>query len=804
MARIRGNRQAFGRPGLEPKWTHGDKNGIGTAYSGTSRIWFTMWAGIITEIYHPTVDLPQMRDLQLMISDGETFFHDELRNVRSSMKRLDNMLGYLVESEDPESRYRYEKEIISDPHVPCVLQRTRFHGEPDVLKGLKVYVLCAPHLEVGGAGNSAWVMEVAGRDVLVANRGNEWLAVAATQPFSRASVGFVGASDGWTDVSADYRMHWDFDRAEDGNVALTGEIRLSDAQEFTVGVAFGDRLSSALTSLFQALGTPYDLQRARFGDEWNRANRHLLPLYEKSQDGGQLCQTSFQVLQAHEDKTYQGGIIASLSIPWGQTKGDKDGLAGYHLVWVRDLVQSATALLAAGDIQTAFRALVYLAVNQLPDGSFPQNFWIDGRPFWTGLQLDEVAFPIILAHLLCSQKAVGEFDPFGMVMHGAGFLVKKGPLTQQERWEEASGYSPSTLAVAIAALLCAGLAARAHGDTATAAFLEEHADFLEENIERWTVTNSGSLVPGIRRHYVRITPAWVGDPLPDDGPGEKMLALANRPPGTQVDFLARDIVDAGFLQLVRYGIRRADDPLIVDSLRVVDAILKVETPYGVVWRRYNNDGYGEGADGAPYEGYGEGHAWPLLTGERGIYELQAGRDPAPYIRSMEGFATPTGMLSEQVWDREESPTPFLRLGRPTASAVPLMWSHAEYLKLLRSARDGQCFDLIPEVAERYLKPRGDRRHVHVWRFVCPALTAPAGVTLRIIAEAEFMLRWSRDNWGSNQDTPSSTNLLDVHYADIDVPQGASGELVFTFRWTADNRWEGHDYRVAVIPAEKRN
>ena len=801
MARIRGNREAFGRPGLEPKWTHGDKTGVGTAYSGTSRIWFTMWAGMVTEVYYPTVDLPQMRDLQIMISDGETFFHDELRNVRSSMRRLDNMLGYVVESEDPESRYRYQKEIITDPHVPCVLQRTRFQGEPDVLKCLKAYVLCAPHLEVGGAGNSAWVMDLAGRDVLVANRGNQWMAVAATQPFARASVGFVGASDGWTDLSTDYRMHWDFDRAENGNVALTGEIHLADASEFTVGVAFGNRLSRALTTLFQALGIPYEQQRARFGEEWNRANRHLLALHETSCNDGMLCRSSYQLLQAHEDKTYQGAIIASLSIPWGQTKSDNDGLAGYHLVWVRDLVQSATALLAAGDLQTSFRALVYLAVNQLPDGSFPQNFWIDGRPYWTGLQLDEVAFPITLAHRLWAEKGLGEFDPFGMVMHGAGFLVKKGPVTQQERWEEASGYSPSTLAVTIAALICAAMLARMRGDNDTAAFLEEHADFIEENIERWTVTDSGRLVPGISRHYVRITPAWIGDPLPDNGPDDRTVVITNRPPGTQYEFPARDIVDAGFLQLVRYGIRRPDDPLIVDSLKVVDALLKVETPSGVVWRRYNNDGYGEGADGSPYEGHGQGRAWPLLTGERGMYELQAGHDPTPYIQSMEGFATPTGLLPEQVWDVEDSPTPFLKLGRPTASACPLMWAHAEYLKLLRSVRDGKCFDLIPELAERYLGSREGRRRIHVWSFLYPALTVPAGYTLRIIGEEEYLLRWSRDNWASAQDTPSATNLLGVHFAEIAVPSDARGELVFTFHWAADGRWEGRDFRVRVT-AEK--
>jgi glucoamylase len=400
---------------------------------------------------------------------------------------------------------------------------------------------------------------------------------------------------------------------------------------------------------------------------------------------------------------------------------------------------------------------------------------------------------------LWSHNALGEFNPFGMIVQGAGFLVKRGPVTQQERWEENSGYSPSTLAATIAALLCASIMSRARGDVETAAFLEEHADFLEANIERWMVTESGRLVPGITRHYIRITPAWIGDPLPDDGPGERTLVIANRPPGTQYEFQARDIVDAGFLQLVRFGIRRADDPIIVDSLRVVDAVLKVDTPFGVTWRRYNHDGYGEGPDGEPYEGYGQGRAWPLLTGERGHYELQAGRDPGPYIRSMEGFATPTRLLPEQVWDQESSPTPFLRLGRPTASATPLMWAHAEYLKLLRSALDNAVFDLIPEVAERYCGPRGPRRRIHVWSFLYPALRVGAGTTLRIIADDEFLLHWSRDGWGTATDTESRTNLLGVHYADIETaPEARGGDIVFTFRWAAGQRWEGRDFRVAVV------
>ena len=141
-----------------------------------------------------------------------------------------------------------------------------------------------------------------------------------------------------------------------------------------------------------------------------------------------------------------------------------------------------------------------------------------------------------------------------------------------------------------------------------------------------------------------------------------------------------------------------------DSLRVVDAVLRVETPAGPTWRRYNHDGYGQGPGGEPYTGSGQGRGWPLLTGERGHYELAAGRSPRPYLRAMEVFANGAGLLPEQVWDeRTDRPEAGLFLGRPTGSAMPLMWAHAEYIRLLRSTHDGVVFDRISAVADRYLR-----------------------------------------------------------------------------------------------------
>ncbi len=799
MATFRGERRAFGRPGIEPRWTHGSKDGVGTPYAASSGIWFTLWNGIITEVYYPTVDRPQLRDLQYLITDGEGFFHEEKRHLRSRVERLSShALGYRITNADPEGRYSISKEVITDPHLPCVLQRPRLIGDPALRSRLRLYALCAPHLEGGGWGNNAYVVEVAGRQILTAEKGGTWLALGATVPFRRLSVGYVGRSDGWTDLADNFQLDWEFDQALDGNVAMTGELDLDGRCEFTLGLAFGDGLHSAVTTLFQALGIPFKKHWTRYMEQWNRPCRTILPLEKVSGDRGNLYHGSFSLLLAHEDKTYPGALIASLSIPWGEEKGDED-MGGYHLVWTRDMVGSATGLLAAGNTETPLRALIYLAASQQPDGGFPQNFWINGEPYWRGIQLDEVAFPILLAWRLRRDEGLGEFDPYPMVLRAASYLIRHGPATQQERWEEAGGYSPSTLASNIAALICAACFARERGDNPTARFLEEYADFLECHIEAWTVTTKGVLVPGIGRHFIRICPAVVTDACPGEDPNQGLLGIGNRPPQTQTTFAVKEIVDAGFLELVRYGIRKPGDPLIRDSLRVVDAALRVETPYGPCWRRYNHDGYGQREDGGPYQGWGTGRAWPLLTGERGHYELTAGHDVYPFIRAMEGFASPTGLLPEQVWDEPDRPKVHMYLGRPTGSAMPLMWAHAEYIKLLRSTFDGQIFDAIPEVAARYLTDRRACRPLEIWKPNRQVCTVRKDFTLRIQAPAPFRLIWSSDEWQTVKDTPSSPTALGVEFVDIVILPTQRAPIRFTFFWPASGRWEGRDYQMAVEP-----
>jgi glucoamylase len=792
-------KEAFGKPGIEPRWTHSDKAGVGTAYSASCHLWFTVWDGIVTEVYYPTVDRPQLRDLQYLVTDGETFFHEEKRDLTVKMERIsDHALGYRCINAERDQRYTITKTIIADPHLPCLLQRTRIAcKDPVLLPKLKLFALCAPHLEIGGAGNNAYIAYANGQSILMAQKDERWMAVCATVPFSHVSCGYVGASDGWTDLHADFKMDWEFARAGDGNVALTGELDLSEAQEFTLGLAFGNSEHRAISNLLQSLARPFEDAFAKYQKQWDEEACHLKPLGQASFDRGNLYNSSYSLLLAHEDKSFAGALIASLAIPWGEAKSDSD-LGGYHLVWTRDMTQSATALLAAGDVATPLRALIYLAVAQHPDGGFAQNFWVDGDAYWSGIQLDEVAFPIMLAWRLRCENALADFDPSYLVRSGAAYLIRNGPVTQQERWEEASGYSPSTMASNIAALICASVFLREGGDKEAAAFVEEYADYLEAHIEDWTVTTTGSLVEGTSTYFIRILPEQVGQQHPAEDKESRILHIANLAPGEQSDFPARNIVDGGFLELVRYGIRSPDDPTIVATVRVIDQVLKTDTPAGPTWHRYNHDGYGQQQDGGPFTHYGVGRAWPLLTGERGMYELAGGRSTDVYLRAMEGLASKTGLLPEQCWDRPDRPEIFMWLGQPTGSAMPLMWAHSEYIKLLRSTADGRVYDLIPQVAERYLGKRHKRKQYEVWKPNRHVRFMRAGSILRVHGAAPFTLHWSSDNWKTVQDSRSSRSTLQIDYVDLLTVVTSPGTCIrFTFLWVDHNRWEGQNYSVTV-------
>jgi glucoamylase len=352
------------------------------------------------------------------------------------------------------------------------------------------------------------------------------------------------------------------------------------------------------------------------------------------------------------------------------------------------------------------------------------------------------------------------------------------------------------LAVVIAALIGAAEMVRSRHEPELATFLEEQADWLESHLEDWTATNDGVLMPGVKQHYMRIRPveAAGAEACMHMGPGRERVILANRAPGEQYAFEAREIVDGGFLELVRYGLRRPDDPTVVATVKVADAILRRELPQGPGFRRYNHDGYGNHKDGSPFDHWGQGSCWPMLTGERAHYELAAGRDISALIKTIEGFCSPGGMLPEQVWDRDDLPQCRMWKGRPTGSAMPLVWAHAEYIKLLRSATDKRVFDRLDAVAERYAKPRA-RGTIEVWRRDRQVRRMEAKRRLRVEADEIFELRWSADGWRTAETTRATAVDSCGFYAD--ARPGSGERLEFTLYWPERGQWEGQNYSVMV-------
>lgn len=783
----------FGAPGIEPRWTSSAKEGVGTAYHTSSRVWFTLSHGIVNEIYYPRVDSPITRDFQFLVTDGETFCHEERRHLRHRIEYPEkNVLYYRLINEDPAGRYRLVKDVIADPHQSVLLVHTRLETDDPALRGkLRLYALLAPF----GAANSAWCREISGTPILHAQRENAHLIAACSCGFARRSVGFVGYSDGWQDLMGNFRFDWEFRAAEHGNVALTGEIVPPAGGEFTVAVACGGSYQSTAAKLLRSLAEPFERQQQAYVRQWQRAlvDSHF-DFHDDTGDDGHLYRLSRLVLLTHEDKSYQGAMVASLSIPWGDTKGENDR-GGYHLVWTRDLVQSATALLATGQIGTPIRALLWLAASQHADGSFPQNSWLDGDAYWPGQQLDEVAAPILLAWRLRREGALnGTFDPHVLVQRAASYLMLQGPVTGQDRWEESSGYSPSTLAAVIAALVCAADFATERDNAPEAEFALVYADWLASHLEDWTVTTQGELVPGFPRHYLRINPTEAGAPDPHADPNATTLQVANgggRHP-------ARNVVGGDFLQLVRLGIRAADDPVVRDSVEVIDRTIKVDLPQGPGWRRYNHDGYGDRADGSACDGAGIGRCWPLLTGERAHYELAAGRDPLPLIKTIEAFAGGGEMLPEQIWDADDLPDGSRRRGGPTGAAMPLCWSHAEYVTLVRSRHDGVPFDRIGPAYDRYVVRRVPSAYA-LWLPRHPVRRMEHGKILRLILARPAAVVWTKDRWATTNHCeavePPGFGVWHVDFPTGEWP--ANTTFTFTLFWKAEQRWEGRNWDIAV-------
>ncbi len=763
-------------------------------------MWFTLSHGIFNEIYYPSIDQACVRDLGLLVSDGSTFFSEEKRDAVSRVDwAAPGVPAFRVVNTSRDGRYRITKHIVADPYRDTVLQQTKF----DALDGrsdYQVYALLAPHLANGGGDNSAWVGDYKGVPMLFAARGGTCLALACTPGWKRGSTGFVGVSDGWHDVSRNKTMTWTYPRAENGNVALTGEVDLAASDgSFLIALAFGTTPAEAghraRASLLAGFRPAFDT----YVRDWQQWQQRLDDLVAPKSGNSRSVRTSAAVLRCHEEKSVPGAMIASLSIPWGDTKGDED-LGGYHLVWPRDLVESAGGLIAVGAHADARRILDYLRVTQSADGSWPQNMWVSGESYWHGIQLDETAFPILLVDLL---NRNGHLDAdarrlfWPMIRDAARFLVANGPSSQQDRWEENAGLSPFTVAAEVAALLVAADAAERHEEPALSHYLRDTADAWNDSIDPCLYVQQTTIArdAGVDGYYVRVAPPETADAA---SPAGGFVPIKNRP-WPSADVPASEIVSPDALALVRFGLRAPDDPRIVNTVRVLDATLCVDLPQGPGWRRYTGDGYGEHADGSAFDGTGIGRVWPLLTGERAHYELAAGhRDEAErLLATLEASAGDGGLLPEQTWDAADVPARELFFGRPSGSAMPLVWAHAEHVKLARSLRDGRIFDMPQQAHQRYVVDR-IRARVAIWRRDRRPKTIAPGLILRIDEAAPCLIHWTSDGWATSQDVLSIDTGIGRHFVDLPTDTCADGAtIIFTCRWQISGQWDNENFTVRL-------
>jgi glucoamylase len=781
---------APGHPGIRPTWTSSAKDMVGCSI-GMSQLWFTLGFGIVNEVYYPRIDIPQIRDLGFIVADDNGFWVEVKRVADYSLRLLAPGVP-AVEIIHTHARYQLRLRITPDTKRDVLVIAVELEGDAD----LRPYVLVAPHLGATGYNNSAAVGRYRGRGVLWADQGPFGMALAAVDAgqrdaLGRAGAGYVGTSDGWQDFARNGRLTWRYPSAGPGNVALIGELPRTAA----IALGFGSSRDAAATLAISSLAEPFERILQRQIGEWEAWQRKssrgfALPPEIPTPLRDQFLISS-TVLRAHLDKTYPGAMVASLSIPWGDS-GEERG--GYHLVWPRDLVECASALLALGAYDEARDTLRYLIATQNEDGHWHQNQWLGGRPYWNGVQLDETAFPVLLAAALHERNALDGIEVGDMVSRALSFIATSGPATAQDRWEENAGLNAFTLAACIGALVAGSvfLPPRA-SDWAL-----ELADFWNANIERWTAVTTGPLCAalGIGGYFVRTAPARVlvdGEALHDRIPVRNRNDLS--------DFPADQEVGTDFLQLVRFGLRDPDDPLVRDSIAVVDHLLKVDIPAGPVWRRYNGDGYGEHDDGAPFDDRGRGRPWPLLTGERGHYELAAGRDPLPYLAAMAAMASPGGMIPEQVWDDEPIPSRRLVRGRPTGAAMPLAWAHAEFVKLMISRGLGHPIDRPWATWLRYHGRRCSAKNAF-WFPHAPVTGLPSGARLVIGLPAPAVVRWGVDGWNDVSDQPAEESGLGFFVASLNTATLQPGQRVeFTVRWES-GEWLGRDISLLVRQASE--
>ncbi len=714
------------------------KDCLGTAFNTTSKVWFTLADGVLSDVYYPTVDNTNVKTLQYIVTDGSTFTDLQTRDTTYTVQPLGKrMLDCQVTTTANSGKYRIITDYVSDPNHNTVVMHVHFDPLVGTRSSYKLYVRYDPTINGNGGGGSGngggdtgtldtstgHIVPVAFDKNTKSNATNRnyavpvYSALDASIPFIQASNGFVGVgSDGLTQLDASHTLTAIYSDAINGNLAQTTQVDLSHG-DVTLALGFGTKRADAVSSAEASLATPFSQVVQGYESGWSAYDAGLIPPRSSlngvpASELGLLTDEyylSANVIKASEDKTFAGAEAASLTSPWGQavSAGDPNNtyFGSYREVFARDLYEAWTGFYLDGDLTTARDLVNFLFLRQQQaDGSMPRNSLLNGKlaPDSFGTQLDEASYPIIMAYQL------GMMDANLYQKHikpAANFVIGHGPSFGVERWEEQSGYSPSTIAAEIAGLVAASDIALANHDKASAQLWLGVADDWQRSIEGWTVTTTGPLAS--HPYFIRLSKT--GDPN-----AAISYNLGNG--GPTLD--QRSVIDAGFLELVRLGLKPFNDTAVTESLPVVDANIETTTPSGPGWHRYNGDGYGDGAsDGHPWapSGVGTGHVWPLLTEERGEYNVSAGQDTqaTSLLNTMRLFGSGVGLIPEQDWELPNlAPSPYgtdptiasigFQNGHPAGSAAPLTWSAAVYVRLFRDISAKRPLEQPADTYNRYV------------------------------------------------------------------------------------------------------
>jgi len=786
------------------------KDCVGTARNTTSKVWFTVAGGVLSDVYYPTIDNTNIETLQFVVTDGVSFTDLQTRDTTYTVTPLDDSgMSCRVTSTAKNGKYSLITDYLTDTRRDSIAMRTTLRPSRGV-GNLSVFVRMDATVNGNGGGGDPATQNAGADDAVIdtstgspvpvaidtntatiaANRDYAvpvYAALRADRPFRAASSGYVGsATDGLVQLDTDRELSTTYATAADGNVVQIAEVDARANRPFTLALGFGTDQRSAVRTAGRTAAASFSDLSERYEDGWEH---YLDDLAEPGRQPGltgrerravrDTYYTSAAVLKASEDKTYPGAIVASLASPWGQAVAAGDPaltyFGSYREVFARDLYETFTGLLSTGDEATAEATVRWLFERQqLPDGSFPRNSLVNGltAPDSFGIQLDEVAYPILMARtvgLTDSTFYTNEIRP------AADFLIARGPAFGAERWEEQDGWSPSTIAAEIAGLTAAGSIAELNGDEARARIYRATADHYQRSIKEWAVTDTGPL--STDPYFIRLSKNA-------DADSAFTYNLGNGGP----DADQREVIDAGFLELVRLGILPNDDADIINSLDVVDTVIRRTTASGDGFYRYGTsapgteDGYGDcnvadatdcAIQGKPWAGVceaqaqnrGSGHLWPVLSAERGEYLVDTAdrRGAADLLLGMQRTGSGVGLIPEQVWENDDFPaSPFgtqpecasigFVNGEAAGSASPLTWSAASYVRLTRSIRDGVVVDRPTDTVARYLDAE------------------QAGTTVTLTAPAQNSLVIGTSTTVTGTTAPGAT--VDIDAVNIDV-EGAA-------------------------------